>query len=425
MLSGAFPLPANNGAKRRILATAMHLSQKNRVTLVSFQEQNASIFDEGQELCNDCPWQNYIVNLPYKPKWKTAIKAGFSSNSFGMTKYLDDEFRSVIKHCLNEAHFDAVWFHTFNMVPYFRQCLAYYARKPQKPLYVLDQHNVDEMYFASFINHRNRLISTYAWFEVFKTRYLQKLWYPRFDVIFSVAPEDVIVSLRYSGKKTQVWLAPNAVNIEYFQPVDLRLSLESAPIVVFGASLDVIMNQDAVEWFVENIWPIVRKKFSDAQFWIVGRNPPLHIQSLNHQDGITVTGTVADVRQYYKQADVFVVPLRFGGGTKLKTLEGMAMGLPVVSTSVGVQGLNIEHNRHVLVSDEPGEFAAHILDLLSNRPKAYEVGMNARRLVENEYDWKYIVEKMNYQLGDLYDHKKISNVYNLNAEVEISKNTIS
>ena len=141
------------------------------------------------------------------------------------------------------------------------------------------------------------------------------------------------------------------------------------------------------------------------QFWIVGRDPTSEVKKLGEKPGIAVTGTVTDVRDYYRQAQVFVVPLRFGGGTKLKTLEAMAMGLPIVSTGVGAQGLDINWGREIYIADRPEDFALRVIELLKDRDKADRMGEEARHLVEKKYVWNRIMEDMNNKLINLYKER--------------------
>ena len=382
------------------------LARSNQLSLVAFSETDLA---RNAGLDPATPWENALVNMHCEPRWRTALRACISHDSYGMIKYLDPCFRQAVRHELARKPFDLIWLHTFNMVPYLDACFRHFQGQENRPLFVLDQHNVDEHYFGSFTKSKNLLVSTFASLEVRKNRILQKRWFPRFDVIFSVAPEDSDLTRRYVSEKVQVLVAPNGVDTDYFQPVELRTKIPFAPIVMFGASLDVTMNQDAVQWFVNEIWPLVRARFPDAQFWIVGRNPPAAIQALNGVAEITVTGTVADVREYYRRADVFVVPVRFGGGTKLKTLEGMALGLPVVSSSVGAQGLEVENGNQLLICDEPASFASAIIDLVADRTKALRMGKAARHLVENRYSWEGIVGKMDLQLRDLCMKRKVLN----------------
>jgi len=241
--------------------------------------------------------------------------------------------------------------------------------------------------------------------EMLKAKYLQKRWFPRFDAILCVASEDLQKTAEYVDSRTSLWLVPNGVDIDYFRPVSQPDPQERTLTLVFGASMDVAMNQDAVHWFAASILPRIKQQVPDVQFWIVGRDPPATVRSLAEREGITVTGTVPDVRDYYRQAAVFVVPLRAGGGTKLKTLEAMAMGLPIVSTTVGAQGLDVESGRHLYIADNPKVFAAYVIELLEDRNKAVQMGGEARRLVEQQYSWTSIVGEVDRKLTDLL-HKR-------------------
>jgi glycosyltransferase involved in cell wall biosynthesis len=403
MLSGAYPIPTDNGAKRRILATASHLSQRHDLTLVSLREHypSAMLHTETDEVT----WQDHVVDLPVKSRLQTALKACFSRHSYGQVKYWNRDLQSVVAGMLTTQHFDCIWVHFLLMAIYIEQCFLknQSGQKQSLPLFVLDQHNVDELYFRSFLTSKaNTAWKLYAALEVLKARHLQKRWFPRFDAILCVAPEDLQKTAQYVDTHTGLWLAPNGVDIEYFQPIAQQNLRERTSILVFGGSLDVTMNQDAVLWFSASMLPSIKQRVPDAQFWIVGRNPTSEVRSLAERQGIKITGTVADVRDYYRQAAVFVVPLRIGGGTKLKTLEAMAMGLPIVSTVVGAQGLDVESGRHLYIADSPEDFTARAVELLKDRDKAVSMGTEARRLVEQKYSWTGIMGDVDRKLTNLF-----------------------
>jgi glycosyltransferase involved in cell wall biosynthesis len=244
-----------------------------------------------------------------------------------------------------------------------------------------------------------------AW-ELMKIKRLQTRWFPQFDAILSVSQEDPRMTARYVNARTNLWLAPNEVDTEYFQPIAPQFKGKARLTLVFGGSMDVTMNQDAIHWFIKTILPLIRQQIPNVQSWIVGKNPELAIQNLARMPWVKVTGSVLDVREYYRQADVFVVPLRSGGGTKLKTLEAMAMGLPVVSTTVGAQGLEVEPGRHLYVANSPEVFAARVIELLQDRNKAATMGAEARRLVEQRYSWTRIVNDVEDKLMDLFQRRR-------------------
>ena len=181
--------------------------------------------------------------------------------------------------------------------------------------------------------------------------------------------------------------------------------------------MDIRMNQHAVIWFLKRVFPMIQHQVPDIQFWIVGRNPPPHIRALDDEKSIIVTGTVSDVRDYYAQADVFIIPSRMGGGTKLKTLEAMAIGLPIVSTSIGAQGLNIQSGHHLYIEDSPNKFAKGVIALLQNDEKARAIGEEARAFVQKHHDWETIVSHVANKLQPLVTDRFMNSNYSASLAV--------
>jgi glycosyltransferase involved in cell wall biosynthesis len=401
MLSGAYPLPADNGAKRRILATASHLAKNHDLTLVALEEANVPIIRSSE--MRNLPWQENIVTVPAVPRWQTVTKSLFSRYSYSQVKCWHENFHSIVRELLTTQHFDSIWVHMLCMAPYLKHFSFNKKVKSQaKTKLILDQHNVDEMYYRSFLTSDTYVFwKLYAVWELLKAKRSQKQWYPQFDAILCVAPEDIGITSKYMDTRTNIWLAPNGVEIDYFRAVKRQDLTMQTNTIVFGASFDVSMNQDAACWFALNVFPIVEKQVPGVQFLIVGRNPSVTIQRLAERQSIKVIGTVPDIREYYRQASVFVVPVRIGGGTKLKTLEAMSMGLPIVSTTVGAQGLEVESGHHLYITDNPDTFAAHAVELLMDRNKAICMGAAARRLVEQKYSWTIIMNDLDIKLKNL------------------------
>jgi glycosyltransferase involved in cell wall biosynthesis len=406
MISPAYPFPPDNGAKRRILAAASYLAQVHDMTLVSIRESNSAIVPPSQELKG--LWQEFFINQPSKKKLPIAIKAAFSTHSYSQFKYWNRNLLGAVGRMISTQSFDCIWVHFLFMTIYLERFFSENSsiQKLKRPIFLLDEHNVDELTYKNlFWNNPNLFRKIYAMLEILKAKRLQRRWFPRFDAILCVSPEDHRRTCHYVDQSTNVWLVPNGVDIGYFQPRARQDFPEDSPVIVFGGSLDVRMNQDAVLWFSGDILPIIKQKIPGMQFWIVGRDPTSEVKKLGEKPGIAVTGTVADVRDYYRQAQVFVVPLRFGGGTKLKTLEAMAMGLPIVSTGVGAQGLDINWGREIYIADRPEDFALRVIELLKDRDKADRMGEEARHLVEKKYVWNRIMEDMNNKLINLYKER--------------------
>jgi glycosyltransferase involved in cell wall biosynthesis len=155
--------------------------------------------------------------------------------------------------------------------------------------------------------------------------------------------------------------------------------------------MDWMPNADGMLWFVREVLPLIRKRRPRVSLAVVGRNPSAEIQQLaQSQPGVTVTGTVPDVRPYLWNGKVSIVPLRIGGGTRLKIYEAMAAGTPVVSTAVGAEGLAAEHPREIRIADDAEATARECLELLDNAEAARQVATAARKLVVERFSWDEI-----------------------------------
>jgi glycosyltransferase involved in cell wall biosynthesis len=199
--------------------------------------------------------------------------------------------------------------------------------------------------------------------------------------------------------QSRVMVLENGVNVEKFDSLfgerDDRKMWANRHRVLFVGSMDYHPNIDAVRYFADEIWPSLQRRLPSAVFTVVGRNPHERVRALAHRAGIEVTGTVPDVHPFYSQAFVAVVPLRMGGGTRLKILEAMAAGLPVVSTSLGAEGLAVQPNVQLELADSPREFCSHIIALRNDYPRWRDLSVAGRKLAETRYNWNAIGAKLN------------------------------
>lgn len=180
---------------------------------------------------------------------------------------------------------------------------------------------------------------------------------------------------------------PTGVDAAYFHP---NGASEKPARLVFTGSMDWYPNEDAILHFMDAILPRLRRRVPGLTISVVGRNPSDRLKALGAAKGVQITGTVDDVRPYVAEAAVYVVPLRIGGGTRLKIFEALAMGKAVVSTSVGAEGLPLTPGQHFLQADSPEDFATAVLGLLEDVPRRRAIGEAGRRLVEARYSWKQI-----------------------------------
>jgi glycosyltransferase involved in cell wall biosynthesis len=189
-----------------------------------------------------------------------------------------------------------------------------------------------------------------------------------------------------------VFDVPTGVDIDFFKPTGK--APEEAHNIVFTGSMDWLPNQDAMRHFVEDIMPLIKSQVPDATLTVVGRNPPASLVQLSKEDSsLRVTGRVDDVRPYIECAGAYVVPIRIGGGTRLKIFEAMAMEKAVVSTTVGAEGLPVTDGVELLLRDEPSAFAEAVIRVLTDQSCAADLGRRAAANVRRNHGWAQVSER--------------------------------
>jgi glycosyltransferase involved in cell wall biosynthesis len=205
-----------------------------------------------------------------------------------------------------------------------------------------------------------------------------------FDGILTTSEPDCAWTTHHAPA-ARVQLVPNGVDVDYFQAVRTPKKPLS---LVFTGLMSYPPNVDAVMWFCDDIFPLLQRRLPNLRFTIVGSNPHPKVQALAHREGVMVTGQVPDIRPYLADASIFVVPLRSGGGTRLKILQAMAMECPVVSTTVGAEGLEISPGHNILLADDTEQFVQHVCTLLHSQAMADCLAKAGSQLVKEKYDWR-------------------------------------
>jgi glycosyltransferase involved in cell wall biosynthesis len=249
---------------------------------------------------------------------------------------------------------------------------------------VLFEHNVEYL-----IWRRLSKLEPKAWrralFEIEwrKLRRREAAACARADLTIAVSEQD---RHRLAGLAPDALIAqiPTGVDVSYFAP-DRTAQLPTR--LVFTGSMDWYPNEDAVLYFIGAILPRIRSEVPDVSLAVVGRNPSDRLRAAGERSGVLVSGTVDDVRPFVREAAVYVVPLRAGGGTRLKIFEALALEKAVVSTTVGAEGLALVPGREAIVADDPDEFARAVVSLLRDPGRREALGLAGRRLVESRYTW--------------------------------------
>ena len=256
---------------------------------------------------------------------------------------------------------------------------------------VLFTHNVEAEIFERHAKVEKSKLRKILWQSQHRKMVaFEKQTLNRFDLVIAVAERDAeVFRAKFDVENTSV--ISTGVDLDFF-------SFQNPPSTercVFIGSMDWLANIDAMNYFMDDIWPLVQRQRPDAQMLVVGRTPPSSLVQKAKESGLNwqFTGYVDDVRPYVHSASVSVIPLRVGGGTRLKVYEAMALGCPVVSTQTGVEGLPVEHDRHYLCANNPVDFAAKIIELFDSPSRRLGQARAARALVEENFSFRRVAQQ--------------------------------
>ena len=308
-----------------------------------------------------------------------------SLHSFEWHQHLYPAFQKKLNELLQPGAFDVV---SVEFAPMAAYC---YGDAGGAQL-VLDEHNIEyDIIRRTAVRETALLRKAYAAVNWRKLQREEHDAWRRFDGCVLTSERDRELLLQ-SMPGTTTAVVPNAVDLDSFAPgPDLPLP-EPEKLLFFGA-LNYYPNEEGLVFFLQEIWPLLRAQRPRVELQIVGQHPPESI--LRRQGpGIEITGRVDDVRPYLSRAAAVLAPLRIGGGTRLKILEAMAMGRPVISTRLGAEGLEVAHDQHLLLADDPVGFAAQVGRVLDDPALAEALGSAARRLIQKRYGWAAAVTEL-------------------------------
>lgn len=384
MITTRLPYPTNNGAKIRAFQIIRALARDHRVTLIVYysSEQEKEYFEVFEAMgIKLVPILNPVIVRPVgKSELITSLTTGLP---LSVGKYNDRRLKAAI--AANMEGQDVI--HCEHMH------IAHYAFDYTGIPKVLDAHNVETQIACRMTSCESNLLKKIVLY--LNSRAMQayeKKVCREFDLVLSVSSQDKLLLESDFGAR-DVKLLENGVDAAYFHPEPSAGKHENRKLVFVGA-MDWLPNSDGIIDFVATTLPLIKKEYPRIQLDVVGKDPPENVRQLGSVEGVRVTGTVDDVRPYVWSSDAFIVPLRFGGGSRLKILEGFSMEIPVVSTVVGCEGIDCLHERDLLIADSPEDFAAAVLRVLREKDLNHNMTRNAKRLVQETYDWNVICEKL-------------------------------
>jgi len=372
-------VPPDTGGKIRSYNILRQLAKHHAVTFFTFYAAHEN--DVHAELSQIF---QRVIQIPLGlPRAKSAGELLdyavnlFSREPYNLTKYCRPVVRKRLRALLQEETYDVIlcdFLVAAGVIPW-----DWPGPK------VLFTHNVEAVIWQRHYEvARNPLWRALSWrewkrMEAAERRYLQKA-----DYVLAVSENDREAFARFLDPQ-KLTVAPTGADTEFFQPSGEK---EMPNSLVFTGSMDWLPNEDGIYYFANEIFPLIRGQAPDATLCIVGRKPSRRLQDLASRiPNIQLTGWVEDVRPYVAQRAVAIVPLRIGGGTRLKIFEAMSMAKAVVSTSIGAEGLPVKNGEHLLIADDPPTFAESTLRLLGNPSQRAQIGQAARHLVQENYSW--------------------------------------
>jgi len=388
-LSQIVPYPPHGGVLQRGYNLLRELGRHASVHLMAFVHPDELPTDAAREESLGV-LQGFCERVEYFSLWAkassvhrvVALAAGVcSAKPFSTIAHRSAAFQRRVSEALETVPFDLVHVDTV--------ALSQFVNGRRKVPSVLTHHNIESILMERRAQVETRpLIRRVLQRESEKLARYEALEAPQFDVnIMMSSHDEVTLTRRVPGLRTAV--VPNGVDTEYFTPAPDQ----ETPALVYTGGMNMFANRDAAMYFLDEIWPLITAQAPDVRFFAVGQDPTKELQDVAARDPrVMVTGKVPDIRPYVRQSAVYVVPLRVGGGTRLKVLDAMAMGKALVSTSIGCEGIDVRPGEHLVLADTPAAFAQATVALLGDRARRLELGRAARALVERYYAWPVIGE---------------------------------
>jgi sugar transferase (PEP-CTERM/EpsH1 system associated) len=380
--------PLDTGAKLRNYHLARVLAQRTRVTLLAFNDHGQPLEQPSSDLEN---LYEQVITVARESAYTFAkvVRGVLGQTPLPVLNYTTDSMKRALAQILSEQEFDIVQVESIHLMAYLPIIRA--ARN--QPLVICDWHNIESELLRRYSERESGLLrKAYAKKTARLMGEFERRATREFDAHVLVSERDA-ARLRALNPDACIFVVENGVDTAYYSDAQIekaaaaRIEAPGRNRIVFVGSMDYHANIDGAINFAREVWPRLHDRQPDLVFSIVGRNPAPEVRALAQIPGIEVTGTVADVRPFYCEAIAAIVPLNVGGGSRLKILEAMAAGIPVVSTTLGAEGLDVQHGKNILIADTNEQLVAAIISIVENEDRRKELGTAGRALVADHYDW--------------------------------------
>lgn len=372
------PTPTNFGGALRIYHILEHLHANHDVTVAGF----ANTGDPGQfeQEFPDLKHKTHFLTRPWKKRFRRLVQlySLFTGHSYWYTTVSSAQMQRKLDELIAGNDFDIIQSEFPSM--------SFFDLSNSDAVKVLDAHNVEYDNYRRMANMESSGMRRFFYQQEYKKLRREEIGvcYNQ-DAVFTTSERDKSL-LDEDVPEVPKYVIPNGVDLSYFHPSETEPEPHS---LVFTGMMGYVPNYEGMLFFLDEIFPLIKQKIPGIKIYIVGKQPPKVLKERASEE-VIVTGFVEDVRPYVWRSSVYVVPLTMGGGTRLKVLEALAMKKPVVTTSIGSEGINVKDKESVLKEDDPEAFAEAVVRLIQERNLRNKLVKNGYELVKTTYDWAVI-----------------------------------
>ena len=397
-LSPISPFPPTDGNRMRNFYLIKNLSVKHEIVLIHFYTVD-DVLEADSPVTKCCKLVEGVEIDPKSEKSVFRLVDKIWNRLLGKVTFCGYGYRKEMKKKVSS--FCAI--NKIDVIVAASPWMGEFATGIKNVPMILDNQNVETFLLKGIFKAEKKI-------KIKIAKYLDYLamsrYEPRiikyFDAMTVVSKEDKAVFLNSGFNDSFIKIIPNGVQLS---DKNSGYPGNGLPGFIFCGGMSYPPNVEGVNYFMDEIYPKIKTRLPNFKVYFVGKHPHPDIMRWQSEN-VEVTGYVADVLPYYRKSAVSIVPLKTGSGTRLKILESMALGVPVVSTSIGAAGLSVTNNENIILKDDPDAFASSVVSLVKNKSLSSVISCNARKLVAENYDWRGIAEKFNLLLSELLLNRK-------------------
>lgn len=387
-LTSRIPYPLTDGGAIGIynLTKYLHIAG-HRITLLSLNTnkhfQNPDVM---RDICQDIQTSTINTDITIFNALKNLLVTTFPYNA---ERFFSNEFARLLQSTLQQKKFDIIHVDSAFMLWYIDTIRESFSSPQDCPPIILRAHNVEYLISERLArNPENPFKRWYLKVLAKRMKNFEKTYFQKCDGILAITREDEQL-IRSLGYTKPVGIMPAGVDTQFFSPNDIIQPKQNT--IFFFGSLDWMPNIEAVHWFMDAVWQKIHEKLPELEFHIGGKNPPPEIQRYADNQKVFLHPNVASAPDFMQQFNIMVVPLLSGGGMRLKIVEAMVMAKPIISTTIGAEGISGQPQPHLIRADSPDEIVDAIVQLFHDPSFRTTLSQNARAAAVNHYSWDHVI----------------------------------